>query len=79
MVLTELLALKNWGDTPEHRARADALWKRLGVIGKAVEFRWGGEFPHLPDRPHFEWSGGLSLAQLRAGRELAGANNGGAT
>lgn len=70
VVPTELLALPNWGDTPDHRARADQLWKRLGAIGKAVGFRWGGEFPHLPDRPHFEWSSGLSLAQLRAGRAL---------
>lgn len=65
---TELLALKDWGDTPEHRVRADQLWSRLGAIGKRLGFRWGGEFAHLVDRPHFEWSGGLSLAQLRAGR-----------
>ena len=68
VVPTELLALKDWGDTPEHRAHADALWARLGVIGKAAGFRWGGDFPLLPDRPHFEWAGGLSLAQLRAER-----------
>lgn len=78
VVPTELLALKNWGDTPEHRAHADALWARLGAIGKAVGFRWGGEFPHLVDRPHFEWSGGLSLAQLRAGRSVTKPNDGAA-
>ena len=68
VVPTELLSLKNWGNTPEHRARANELWARVGAIGKALGFRWGGDFPHLIDRPHFEWSGGLSLAQLRAGR-----------
>lgn len=69
VVPTELLALKNWGDTPEHQARANELWAELGAIGKRLGFRWGGDFPGLVDRPHFEWSGGLSLAQLRAGRE----------
>lgn len=65
VVPTELAALPNWGDTPEHRARASDLWSRLGTIGKRLGFRWGGDFRHLPDRPHFEWSGGLSLTQLR--------------
>ena len=68
VVPTELLSLKNWGDTPEHRVRANELWARVGAIGKALGFRWGGDFPTLVDRPHFEWSGGLSLAQLRGGR-----------
>lgn len=70
VVPTELLALPHWGDTPEHRSRADALWAQVGAIGKVVGFRWGGDFRHLKDRPHFEWSGGLKLAQLRAGLEL---------
>ena len=68
VVPTELLALPGWGDTPSHQARTDALWARVGAIGKALGFRWGGEFPHIRDRPHFEWSGDLTLAQLRAGK-----------
>ena len=67
VVPTELLSLKNWGDTPDHQTRTDQLWARVGALGKALGFRWGGDFPHLVDRPHFEWSGGLSLAQLRHG------------
>lgn len=67
VVPTELLALPRWGDTPDHQPRTDALWAAVGTIGKALGFRWGGEFTHLKDRPHFEWSGGLTLAQLRAG------------
>ncbi len=68
---TELLALPRWGDTPAHQARTDALWHQVGAIGKAAGFRWGGEFARLVDRPHFEWSGDLSLAQLRAGARPA--------
>ena len=71
VVPTGLLALPDWGDTPEHQARTDALWTQVGAIGKALGFRWGGEFAHLKDRPHFEWSGGLTLADLRAGKRLA--------
>ncbi len=71
VVPTELLTLPKWGDLPAHRARTDALWRDVGAIGKAAGFRWGGEFTRLSDRPHFEWSGGLSLAQLRAGQRPA--------
>lgn len=67
VVPTELLALPHWGDTPGHQARTDALWAKVGAIGKRVGFRWGGEFTTIKDRPHFEWSGGLTLAQLRMG------------
>ena len=62
-----LLALPNWGDTPAYQAATNVLWVRLAVIGKGLGFRWGGDFARLRDRPHFEWSGKLTLAQLRAG------------
>ena len=69
---TELLALPNWGDTPAHQARTNALWAKLGAIGKSIGFRWGGDWtPAKRDRPHFEWSGTLTLADCRAGRRPA--------
>ena len=64
---TELLYLPHWGDTPAHQARATALWRQVGAIGKSVGFRWGGAFARFSARPPFELSGDLSLAQLRAG------------
>lgn len=68
VVPTELLKLPNWGDTPANQARANALWARVGAIGKAIGFRWGGDFKSIKDRPHFEWSGDLALADLRSGK-----------
>lgn len=65
VVPTELLKLPRWGDTPQYQARTDALWAKVGELGKAVGFRWGGDFRSIRDRPHFEWSDGLTLAQLR--------------
>lgn len=68
VVPSELVVLPDWGETAAHRARATALWRRVGAIGRAAGLTWGGDFVRLPDRPHFEWSGGLTLAQLRAGK-----------
>lgn len=70
IVPTELLDLPKWGDTPAYQVRTDELWNRVGAIGKAIGFRWGGEFRTIRDRPHFEWSGELTLADLRAGARL---------
>lgn len=72
VVPTELLALPRWGDTTDHQARTDALWATIGASGKALGFRWGGDFTTIKDRPHFEWSGGLTLAALRAGDRPVG-------
>ena len=68
VVPTELLKLPNWGDAPATQRRANDLWAKLGAIGKSIGFRWGGDFTTIKDRPHFEWSGGLTLADLRAGK-----------
>lgn len=40
-------------DNPAGRA----LWARLGAIGKAAGFVWGGDWPKLRDYPHFEFTG----------------------
>lgn len=70
VVPTELLMLPNWGDTPAHQASTDALWAAVGAIGTTIGLRWGGDFARLRDRPHFEWSGGVTLAALRAGVQV---------
>ena len=62
-----LLTLKNWGETPEYREEAGSLWHQIGSIGVDIGLAWGGDFPTLKDFPYFQWSGGLTLAQLRAG------------
>ncbi len=63
-----LLALPNWGDTPAHQHETDRIWALYGKLAKAQGLRWGGDFHSIRDRPHCEWSGALSLADLRAGR-----------
>lgn len=54
-----------------HEGRAtwpndETLWKRIGELGKAQGFEWGGDWTH-PDRPHFEYHPGLSLVQALHG------------
>lgn len=45
-------------------------WKRAAAIGKALGFSWGGDWSGgFKDYPHLEMTGGLSTAQLRAGKK----------
>jgi D-alanyl-D-alanine dipeptidase len=46
----------------------DALWHRIGGIGKALGLDWGGDFHTIKDRPHFEYHPNMSLAMARAGQ-----------
>lgn len=44
-------------------------FKRLGEIGKSLGLEWAGDWKTFKEYPHFQWTGGLSLAQLRAGKQ----------
>lgn len=41
-------------------------YNTLGALGKSLGLTWGGDFKSLVDRPHFEYTGGLTLAKARA-------------
>lgn len=43
------------------------LWQRCGVIAHDVGAEWGGSWQGFKDRPHCQYTGGLTLDQLKAG------------
>lgn len=45
---------------------------QVGAIGKSLGLKWGGDFNSIVDYPHFEYTFGLSLASLQAGKRPAG-------
>lgn len=46
----------------------DDKWKRVAQIGKSLGLEWGGDWKSFPDYPHFQYTFGLSLADLRTGK-----------
>jgi peptidoglycan L-alanyl-D-glutamate endopeptidase CwlK len=53
------------------------LYKELGEIGKECGLTWGGDWngdgveqPGDTDLDHFQYTGGLTLADLRAGKQI---------
>ena len=46
----------------------DEQWKRVGAIGKSLGLEWGGDWKSLPDYPHFQYTFGLTIKDLLAGK-----------
>lgn len=44
-------------------------WEKLGKIGESCGLEWGGRWKQFVDRPHFQYTGGLTLKQLQAGKQ----------
>lgn len=44
-------------------------FQKVGAIGKSIGLEWAGDWKSFKEYPHFQWTGGLSLAQLRAGKQ----------
>jgi len=61
------VAVLNSNDEPSY-PNDQALWQRIGQIGKEVGLSWGGDFSSFVDRPHFEHHPGMTLAQARSGQ-----------
>ena len=45
----------------------DALWDLCGAIGELAGLTWGGRWTSFVDKPHMQWTDGLSIAELQAG------------
>lgn len=47
----------------------EGLWHKIGQIGQEVGLEWGGNWK-FQDKPHFQYTGGLTLADFQAGKTL---------
>jgi peptidoglycan L-alanyl-D-glutamate endopeptidase CwlK len=48
-----------------------ALWKQVGEIGKSCGLEWAGDWVTFQEFPHFQYTGGMTLAQLQQGAKIA--------
>lgn len=56
-----------WSDEGED----GALWQRIGEIGEACGLEWAGRWQgKLREMAHFQYAGGLTLADFKMGRRL---------
>ena len=48
-----------------------AIWKQVGEIGKSCGLEWAGDWKTFKEFPHFQYTGGLTIAQLQQGAKIA--------
>jgi peptidoglycan L-alanyl-D-glutamate endopeptidase CwlK len=47
------------------------IWKQVGEIGKSCGLEWAGDWKTFKEYPHFQYTSGLTMAQLQAGAKIA--------
>jgi len=45
----------------------NVVWMQIGEIGVACGLEWAGNWKTFKEFPHFQYTGGLTMAQLNAG------------
>jgi peptidoglycan L-alanyl-D-glutamate endopeptidase CwlK len=45
---------------------SDSAWSTIETIGKGLGLEWGGDFTSIHDIPHWQLTGGVSLAEMRS-------------
>lgn len=53
-------------------ARAERIYRELGALAVSQGLEWAGNWKSFPEGPHFQWTAGKSLAELRAAMESNG-------
>lgn len=48
----------------------DEVWQKIGALGKAAGLEWAGDWKRFKEYPHFQYTGGLTLAQLQSGSKI---------
>lgn len=49
---------------------SDPLWAEVGRIGRECGLEWAGDWQHFRELAHFQYTAGLTLAQLQQGQTL---------
>jgi peptidoglycan L-alanyl-D-glutamate endopeptidase CwlK len=50
---------------------SDPIWAKVGALGKQAGLEWAGEWHSFKELAHFQYTGGLTIAQLKAGNAIA--------
>jgi len=50
---------------------SDPIWETIGELGEKAGLEWAGRWRTFKELAHFQYTGGLTLADLKAGKEIA--------
>jgi peptidoglycan L-alanyl-D-glutamate endopeptidase CwlK len=47
------------------------VWESVAVLGKQAGLEWAGDWKTFKEMAHFQYTGGLTIAQLKEGAQIA--------
>jgi len=47
------------------------VWQKVGELGEQAGLEWAGKWVHFEELAHFQYTGGLTIAQLKEGVAIA--------
>lgn len=48
----------------------DSTWQKMAQLGKAAGLEWAGDWKSFKEYAHFQYTGGLTLSDLKAGKSI---------
>jgi len=48
------------------------VWKKVAEIGESIGLEWAGNWKSFKEQAHFQFTNGLTLADLKAGKKIEG-------
>ena len=46
------------------------VWSKVGELGEQAGLDWAGKWVHFKELAHFQYTGGLTLAELKEGKQI---------
>jgi peptidoglycan L-alanyl-D-glutamate endopeptidase CwlK len=50
---------------------SNSIWAKVGALGKEAGLEWAGDWHKFKELAHFQYTGGKTIAQLKAGEQIA--------
>jgi len=50
---------------------SDPIWQTIGELGEQAGLEWAGRWHSFKELAHFQYTGGLTLTDLKSGKEIA--------
>lgn len=71
-VAFDVVPLRNGKPVWSTKGADGQLWQKIGAIGESVGLEWSGRWTgRMVEFAHFQYTGGLKLADFQSGRHLA--------
>ncbi|MEI8032792.1 MAG: M15 family metallopeptidase [Chlorobiaceae bacterium] len=48
----------------------EVLWHKIGELGKSCDLEWAGDWLTFREKPHFQYTAGLTIKDFQAGKTL---------